>query len=88
MDRRNPFRIHKLGQIFSDPDNTCAWISRDRIRKFLLGMGMKDQDFRFTRPRIDLHRPVQQIVGVQLFRSDHRRTVHNIKIAEQIVKIS
>ena len=51
-------------------------------------MGMKDQNFRFISLPTDLHISSKQIIHIELFRPDHRRTVYRIKIAQKVLKIS
>ena len=87
MDRLNAPLVEKLSQVIPHSHNTRRRISRCGVRKFFLRMGVEDQDLRSSCRIVDLHAPPQEIIRIELIRTDHGGAVHCVKIAEQIIKI-
>ena len=88
MDRLNAPLVEKLGQILPHSHNTRRRISRCRVCKFFLRMGVEDQNLRPACRIVDLHAPPQEIICIELVGTDHGGTVYRVEITEQIIKIT
>lgn len=88
MDRLDMIGIvQKIRQIVSDPHNRSFIISRYRVHKCLLRMGVVNKNLRPVVLFCKLHIFGKQCLRVQFFRARHRRTVNRIEVTRQILVV-
>src|SRR5699024_9527274 len=79
--------FQNLSKVISHAYDGSRSVSRNRINKFLLGMGMIDQDLRLVvscfHPQIHLY----QRRSIQLFTGNAGGAVHRIKIPKHKIKV-